>query len=104
MYRKWITNVDRSRAKKVRDDIESYTRKVCLIGRPLTVGSLPVTELEAMNCVGIYMETPDNKVKPDPNCPNCKGTGMVTLLTSSAPCECLKRLEEVDDEYDVCWE
>ncbi len=25
---------------------------------------------------------------PDPNCPDCKGTGHVTLLTSRRPCGC----------------
>ena len=74
--------------------------KVCLIGRPCAVGPWPVAELEVMNFVGIYMETPDNEEKPDPNCPDCKGTGKVILLTSSVPCKCLKKFLKPEGIYD----
>jgi hypothetical protein len=52
-------------------------------------------------------------MKPDPNCSECGGTGVITLLTSSSPCGCLKEPiesdEEISNEYDLgynedCWE
>jgi len=29
--------------------------------------------------------------KPDPNCPECKGKGEITLFTSSSACACVNR-------------
>jgi len=110
MYRKWVTNADRSQARKLREGIESNSGNVCLIGRPSADGPWSFAELEVMNLVGIYMEVPDSEVKPDPDCPDCKGTGVVTLFTSSSPCRCLSRFDKNDDEeyddveYNGYWE
>ena len=100
MYRKWIANTDRSQARSLRDAIELNSGNVCLIGQPSADGPWSVTELEAMSIVGIYMEASDSEVKPDPDCPECKGTGIVSLFTSSSPCKCLSRLEKPGEGYD----
>lgn len=100
MYRKWVTNADRAQARELRDGMESYSGNVCLIGRPSANGPWSVAEMETMNLVGIYMEVPDSEVKPDPDCPDCKGTGVVVLFTSSSPCGCLSRFEKADEGYD----
>lgn len=31
--------------------------------------------------------------KPDPNCVECKGTGQITLFTSSCICDCVNHIE-----------
>lgn len=36
--------------------------------------------------------------KPDPNCPECGGTGIITLLRFNVPCECVET-EESSDPY-----
>jgi len=110
MHRKWVTNADRAQARELREGMESNSGNVCLIGRPSAAGPWSVAELEVMNLVGIYMEVPDSEVKPDPDCPDCKGTGVITLFTSSSPCKCLSRFEKDNDEgynaveYDGYWD
>lgn len=111
MYRKWVTNADRSQARELRNGMETKSGRVCLIGRPSASDQWSVEELETMNMVGIYMEVPYDEVKPDPNCPECRGTGTVTLFTSSAPCKCLQRFVSpeqsehcFDEDYDTYWE
>lgn len=37
------------------------------------------------------MEEPDTKERPDPQCGDCKGTGRITLFTSSRECDCVNR-------------
>jgi len=100
MHRKWVTNIDRAQARELRERMESDSGNVYLIGRPSANGPWSVAELEVMNLVGIYMEVPDSEIKPDPDCPDCKGTGVVTLFTSSSPCRCLSRFEKDDDDVD----
>lgn len=31
---------------------------------------------------------------PDPNCPDCRGTGRIELVNSSEPCDCAARAAE----------
>jgi len=100
MYRKWVANTDRSQARKLRDTMELNSGSVCLIGRPSADGPWSVAEMEVMNLVGIYMEVPDSKPKPDPNCPECHGAGVIVLFTSSTPCKCLSRHSDEDKGYD----
>lgn len=35
-----------------------------------------------------------------PNCPECRGTGVIALFTSVAPCGCLRVPEHPDVEFD----
>ncbi len=97
---RWITNIDKARARELRNEKESQTGKVHLIGRPKGTDECSVTELEHINYVGIYMKTSDERLEPDPNCLECKGKGIVTLLTSSVPCKCLKNPSGNDNTYD----
>jgi len=34
--------------------------------------------------------------KPNPNCPECKGIGRITLLTWSCKCDCVNRKPIID--------
>ena len=91
MHPKWVTNItNRSRANEIINNIESYHGNTCLLGRPHTTGSFSVIELETMNLIGIYMEMLDEEFKPDPDCPDCKGAGTITLFVSISPCKCLE--------------
>ena len=45
--------------------------------------------------------------KPDPKCPECKGTGQITLFTSSSECDCVNRepafvglIDKIENPYD----
>lgn len=38
---------------------------------------------------------------PNPNCPECRGTGFITLFTSRKPCGCSVPLSEKVN--DNCW-
>lgn len=93
MYTQWVTNAHNSMAFSLRDGLESTSGNVCFIGRPRPNREKvwSVIELEAMNLVGIYMEVLDDQQKAGPKCPECKGTGIIILFTSSSPCGCLKR-------------
>lgn len=59
----WITNIDRSKARKERTDVENRTGDTILIGRPYSEeGMFSVQQLEAdYNMVGLYRKVPDNK-------------------------------------------
>lgn len=95
---KWVTNTDKSRAVELRKAKELQTGKTYLIGRPNATNVYSVEELESMNYVGVYVETSDEKLEPNPNCPECKGKGVIILLTTSIPCKCLKK---PNDDYEV---
>ena len=108
MRLKWMTNEQRSRAHRIRNRMEAESGNIYLIGKPFAnTESCPysVLELEVMNLVGIYMEVyenqnKDNQPKPDPQCPKCNGTGLITLFTSSSPCACTQRcVDRQGDEY-----
>ncbi len=94
MRLKWIINEYEPHSAKVINDLESRHGNTCLMGRPRSNDSFSVNELEGMNVVGIYMEMLDEELRHNPNCPECKGTGLVTLFTSSSPCRCLNKCSE----------
>jgi len=111
MLRKWIVNADRSRAHQVRNDLETTKRNVFLIGRPLDYsGVYSVEQLETMNLVGIYMEESQCEGKPNPDCPDCHGTGSVLLFMFTSPCKCLSKPDNPPkahddwDDYNGYWE
>jgi hypothetical protein len=101
----WIENVDRSKARTMRENFQHATSKTHWIGRPQPEGPFSANDLETMNFVGIYLQTPDTWETGDPQCPYCKGTGEITLLTSVVPCECVKPSTDVFPD-DPCenWE
>ena len=54
-----------------------------------------------------YPEINDSS-KPDPNCPDCEGTGKITLFNFDSPCNCTKRRKNEDTlddtvEYNGWW-
>ena len=102
---KWISNVDRSKARTMRENFQHRTGKTHWIGRPQPEGPLSANDLETMNCVGIYMAFPDEQKTGDPKCPYCKGTFKITLLTSVVPCECVKpSIDVFPDDPGENWE
>lgn len=103
MHTRWITNLDISKALKFRDRLELKSGNMCFICRPHVRGLESVNELEIMNLVGVYMEISNEELKPDPECIECKGTGVIILFTSSTSCKCLKKNIDSDDvlfDYD----
>lgn len=51
----------------------------------------------------------EDQIKPDPNCPDCKGLGIITLLRFDVQCSCVgddKNLKNKDfpDYDDGYWE
>lgn len=97
MHTRWITNTYRSKAIELRDSLELKSGNMCFICRPRVCGPDSVNELEVMNLVGVYMEISNEELKPDPECPECKGTGAIILFTSSSPCKCLTKSIDSDD-------
>lgn len=91
----WIINAPVNRAQRIIDEYESRTRKVHVTWTPEPVGNMTSAELMSIGIVGVYMEINE---EPNPDCPDCKGTGIIKGFQFDKPCNCKENKLKSDKE------
>jgi len=105
MLGQWITNEKKAHLPWKMPMLVQKHKVPLVVGPPEASQTHSVEALENFGLVGIYMEKPDVKEGPDPNCQECKGTGIITLFTSSSPCGCTAPPEKYEDrDYGAYYE